>query len=118
MTDRKIKNTESGIVLVTVLMMSVVMMILAIGIIETNVSSVLSGQKQIDRIKSDQMTRGAAWLRYSQYIANSADLATTTVTQNLDGKNYDVQDQDTGVGPVGVGYDFSNLRTRTFTVTY
>ena len=118
MTHRKIKNSESGIVLVTVLMMSVVMMILAIGIVETSVSSVFSGQKQIDRIKSEQMSRGAAWLRYSRYIANPADVTSATVTQALDGKNYDVQDQDTGAGPVGAGYDFSNLRTRTFTVTY
>lgn len=83
------KRNNSGIVLVTVLMMSVIMMILAIGIIGTNVSSVTSGQRQIDRIKSEQLAKGTFWISYSKLSATpTPDASTTSTSQTLDGKSF------------------------------
>ena len=107
-------KNESGIVLVTVLMLSVVMMILAVGIIGTNVSAVTSGQRQIDRIKSEQLAKGAAWVRYSKFIANPADTSPSSLYETIDGKMFTLMDQDVGPGPGAL----STCRTRTFQVSY
>ena len=116
------KTKESGIVMVTVLMMSAILMILTIGIVATNVSDVTVGQKEIDRIKSEQMTRGGAALRLSRYYADPTNTSNLSFSDPMDGKTYTVQDQYTGPGPVGGttagAYNFSNLKTRSFTVTY
>ena len=102
---------ESGIVLVTVLMMSVIMMILAIGIIGTNVSGVTSGQRQIDRIKSEQLTKGAYWIAYSQLSANPP-VAPTYTTVTLDGKTFTATVSGAGAGIGG------STQSRSVTVNY
>lgn len=79
---------RTGIVLITVLMMSVVMMILAIGIIGTNITAVTSGQRQIDRIKSEQLAKGTFWISYSKLSATPPDNTTTFVNPSLDGKTF------------------------------
>ena len=106
------KMNNSGIVLVTVLMMSVIMMILVIGVIGTNVSSVTSGQRQIDRIKGEQLARGYAAVRYSKFNQNPSESPVTSPPVTLDGKPYYVF--ETNAGQTGI----AGTQTHSFAVNY
>ena len=76
---------ESGLILVTVLMVTSLMMILIIGIISTNVSGVLTGQKQVDRIKAEQLALAAYLLTMDRL---NQGLAPTNISKDLDGKYF------------------------------
>ncbi len=65
---KKIQKNKSGVVLVSVLAISIVMIIVAVGVLNSNVNLTLSGQRQIDRIKAEQIAKGQFWKNYSSLI--------------------------------------------------
>ena len=65
-------NPESGMVLVTVLMIVGVMMILSIAILSQNVTQSTTSQQQIEQILGEQLARGIFWNTYSACLTNSA----------------------------------------------
>ncbi len=101
MQSKKLK--ESGMVLITVVIIVSVLMILTVGLLNLNVSATLSNQHQIDRIKAEQFAKGAFWVGYMNKIVNDTDLDGTTLTTTLDGKalTANITSAGAGTGPYG-----------------
>lgn len=96
----KPKNDESGVVLILVLVISVVMMIFAVGMVALNASQAISTQHQIDRIKAEQLAKGAHWVNYMGLV----ELGTTLEAppETLDGKDFSVSlTESPATGPLG-----------------
>ena len=66
-------DRESGMVLVTVLMIVAVMMILSISILSQNVTQNTSSQSQVEQIRADQFAKGVFWNSYSAGAFNSSN---------------------------------------------
>lgn len=81
------RNNESGIILVAILVIILIMVILTIGGMGLNVSQVNLSQRQEDRVKAEQLSKGAFWLNYSNVMTGQA---IQPVTQTLDGKTYTI----------------------------
>ena len=56
---------ESGMVLVTVLMIVAVMMILSVSILSQNITQSTSSQAQVEQIRADELAKGIFWNTYS-----------------------------------------------------
>ena len=67
---KKIQKDKSGVVLVSVLAISIAMLIVAVSILNSNVNVTLSGQRQIDRIKAEQIVKGQFWKNYSSVLTS------------------------------------------------
>ena len=97
---RRLARNESGMVLLTVLMVIAVMMIFTIGLLSRSVTQTISSERQVDRIKAEQFLKGAFWLVYSNLV-NGAPPA-SSVSQTIDGKTYNAVIGSTpGAGPNG-----------------
>ena len=83
------KKETRATVLVTVVMLIMAMTALCVGILSAMGSQGLLGQSQVDRIKADQIGRGAFWKYYIQRA--NGDPSALTVTETLDGKTYQAQ---------------------------
>jgi len=82
-----VKNKESGAILITVSVLSLVMMIIALGIISLSTSQSITNQHQIERIKADQFAEGAWWFKYSGQIVGSG---ANPSSETIDGKTYTI----------------------------
>ena len=101
-----IGTDQAGIVLVTTVIMVLVMTILAVSLISITVGQALSNQHQINRIKAEQLAKGAFWYNYMNLITGSA---ATPLPEILDNKTFIVLPiVPGGIGPNG---------TRTYAVT-
>ncbi len=108
---KSVKKNDKGMVLTMVIMITMVMMVYTLGIVSTNVSQVTSGQRQADRIKAEQLAKGAFWVAYmSDYnLGNAITIPTTEATElGLDSITFEKQ---VGTGPdstdtwsIGVAY--------------
>ena len=97
---KKIKKNNSGFILIAISVLSLGMMIIALGIISLTASQSISNQHQVDRIKADQLISGAWWFQYTK--ENSGGSSSLT-TQILDGKTYTItiNPPTNGTGPNG-----------------
>jgi len=86
MKNDLIKKEDKATVLVTVIMLVLAMTILSIGILGAMGSQGLLGQNQVDRIKAEQLVKGAFWKYYIQQA--QGNLSAVTITETLDGKTY------------------------------
>ena len=77
-------NRESGMVLVTVLMIVAVMMILCVSILSQNITQNTSSQAQVEQIRADQYAKGVFWNAYSSGVFTPG----STVLGNSAGKTY------------------------------
>lgn len=82
----KILHNQSGIVLVTVVVIIVTMTILAIALMSTTTSQVVATQHQIDRLKAEELAKGAHWYNYMNI--NTTGLTAMPPAVILDGKTY------------------------------
>ena len=96
---KKLLKSRQGIILLTVLSVTAIMMIFVIGIMSVNVSQVTSGQRQIDRIKNEQLEI-AYNLYYFDAAYRGALFGGGSYPQNLDGKVYTIT---AGYGTAGTG---------------
>ncbi|MFA5060223.1 MAG: hypothetical protein WC676_06300 [Candidatus Omnitrophota bacterium] len=95
------KNNKSGIVLITVVIIIFTLMILAVGLLSTNTNQALMSQHQIDRIKAEQLAKGAFWYNYHNLTASAGALPPPP-TETMDGKTYSItQTNSVGTGPNG-----------------
>ncbi len=85
----KLLKNKNGVILVTILMFTSVMMILVMGIVSTNVSEVTLGQRQIDRIKYEQLLLAAS-LNHADDVYRGLNPTSIILYLPLDGKNYNV----------------------------
>ncbi len=81
-----IYKNNSGVVLITVVIMTVVMMVFAVGMISISTSQTIAGQHQIDRIKAEQLAKGTYWYNYQNLKSTNTPAAMNAV--NLDNKTY------------------------------
>lgn len=75
---------QSGMVLMMVLMIVMVMMILTITILTQSLNQSTSTHKQIEKIKKDQLAKGAFWKAY----ANRGQVDKPQTTETIDGKTF------------------------------
>ena len=66
-------NRESGMVLITVLMVVAVMMVLSLGILSQNITQSTSSQAQVAQIRADELAKGIFWNAYSAGVFNSSN---------------------------------------------
>lgn len=83
----KLKTNSSGIVLITVLMTIIIMTVFTLSMMTLNLGQVMISQKEVDRIKAEQLTIGAWWLNHTRLTNGDAPI---DITETLDGKVYDV----------------------------
>ena len=95
---KRLQN-KSGIVLVAIIVVTLVMSILAIGIMSTNLNQAFSSKTQVDRIRAEELAKGAFWFNFTSL----RDLGTSAVppTETIDGITYTFNRTSTGVGPNG-----------------
>lgn len=118
----QLRNNESGMVLVMVLMVVVIMMVYSIGVVTRGTSQQKSVEDQIDSIKSEQLSIGAYAKAYTDLASGSA-LPTNVdgvISMTMDNKIYVTNvynpDLDVGNGSIPRGPDGTwNLR---FTTPY
>lgn len=85
----KMKNTDSGVVLVTVVIITFVMMILVIGLLSAHVNQSTSTEHQVERIKAEELAKGVMWMNH-MYLSTvtTANSFPGTITATMDGKAY------------------------------
>ena len=76
----KIRCSQSGLVLMSVLAISIAMILVAMSILSSNVNLTLSGQRQIDQIKAGQIAKGQFWRNYSSLVTTGAPAQSRSVT--------------------------------------
>ena len=92
----KLRNNESGVVLLVVIVLTVAISIISISMMSSQVSQAISNRRQIDQIKADQLTKGAFFRRYSELANNQP--ATLPPDPVLDGKTFDITITDGAPG--------------------
>lgn len=83
----RLKDNESGIVLLTVLMVVLTMMILAIGIFSQGITQTAFSQNQIENIRSYELAQGWAARVYTDLTA-SGSTSVGHFTEFIDSKMY------------------------------
>ncbi len=99
---KKLRNNNSGMILIAVSVLTLSMMIITIGIISLGTSQSISNQHQVDRIKADQLATGAWWFQYENQVKGTS---ATLTSQSLDGKTYTIS---IGAPSVGTGPNGTN----------
>lgn len=80
MKSRRLYGThERGIILVTVLIITMVLSIVAIGVMSLNVSQVKTGSSVIDAIKAEQLAAGIFYQQYQQRVDQAGTLPTNII---------------------------------------
>lgn len=77
---------NSGVILITVLMLTMVLSLVAIGILGLYVSQIKTSQSVVDTIKAEELAMGAAYREYQ--CQEWGYCGTSLVPQNLDGKTF------------------------------
>lgn len=104
-------STNKATVLVTVIMLITAMSALAVGILSAMGSQGVFGQNQVDRIKAEQLAKGAFWKSYYE-AAITGTKTPQLISETLDGKTYTAGTSISGsAGPSGTS-------TLTSTVSY
>lgn len=83
---RQLRQNESGIILVTVLIISLVMAIIAVSILSLNVSQVMTGEDVTRSMVAEYFGRMILWMIYYNNLANRP--ISSSATQTLDGTTY------------------------------
>ena len=86
---RELKKNETGIVMVTVLALSIMMAVMALGVLSLNVSQVKMDEQQVDRIKAQQLALGAWAVAYSN-MTQGGSTNNMILSEVLDGQTYNV----------------------------
>ena len=80
-----LKYNRSGIVFMTVLMVTIVMIIFAVGMTSASVSQSTFVQNEVHRIQAEQLAKGAFWSAYNQ---NGS--CPPTANTSVGGRNFNV----------------------------
>ncbi len=94
------RNNESGVILVTVIVLTIVLSIVAIGILSLNVSQVKTASSVVDTVRAEQLATGLFYQDYQRRVDGSATIPSSPI--NIGGKNYTItRATDTTTGPNG-----------------
>ncbi len=85
-------HNNSGMILMTVLMIVMVMMIFTITILTQSLSQSTTVQKQIEQIREDQLAKGAFW----QIHSASGEKGVVNKETTIDGKVYSTSVSSSG----------------------
>ncbi|MCK5580371.1 MAG: hypothetical protein KAJ18_03770 [Candidatus Omnitrophica bacterium] len=89
------KKDKSGIILVTVILMSIILSIVAIGIMSTYVSQVKSTSSVIQDIKAEQLATGLFYQYHQQQLDGNG---TSPASVTMDGRTYSISLTNTNPG--------------------
>ena len=107
---KRLRN-NSGIVLIAIIIITIVMSILAIGIMTTNVNQALSNQYQVERIRAEELAKGAFWFNFVNLRTSNAAGIPSPSIMTVEGKEYTItQASPPGIGPNGT--DIQEIRVR------
>ncbi len=96
-SHRRLKN-ESGIILVTVIILIMILSIVAIGVLSLNVSQLKTSSSVVDTIKAEQLATGLFYQDYQRRLDGTGTIPASPIT--IDGKAYTItRDADTAAGP-------------------
>ena len=84
----QLKANKEGMILLTILIISIVLSILALGIISMNVNAVSTSQGEVDRIKAEQLAKGVSWVAYSSLASYGSINSMNVINATLDNKTY------------------------------
>lgn len=90
---KKIRTDNSGVVMITVLVLVLVMSVVAIGVLGINISQVSTSSSVVDNIKAEQLAIGAFY-QYHQRMLDANGVAPPP--EVIDGKTYTVAIQNQG----------------------
>lgn len=79
---------EKGALLIAIAVLSLVMMIIAVGIVSLSSTQALSNQHQIERIKAEQVGKGVFWSNYMNIIHTGKALPKNPGAITLDNHSY------------------------------
>lgn len=83
---KQLRKNKSGIILITVLIISMVMAIIAVGILSLNVSQVMTGEDVTRSIVAEYFGRMILWMIY--YNSMSGQPISSSAQQTIDGTTY------------------------------
>ena len=94
---RNLKN-ESGVILITVIVLIMILSIVAIGVMSLNVSQIKTASSVVDTIKAEVLATGLFYQDYQRRIDGSGSSPTSIA---IGGKTYNItRSTDTnGTGP-------------------
>src|SRR3990167_7411999 len=97
---RKIQQDNSGVIMITVLVLILVMTVVAIGILGVNISQVSTSQSVVDTIRAEQLAIGVFYQYHQQQIDGNG---TSPASEVIDGKKYDITFDEKTSGEVAGG---------------
>jgi len=101
----RIKNNESGVILLTVVMISLVLAVVAVGVMSTSVSTVKTGEEVVDAIRVEELAKGIFYQYQQGEISGIHNIPSTI---EIDGKEYSVYVQNRG--NIGTPNDTDEIR--------
>ncbi|MBF0503752.1 MAG: hypothetical protein HQL14_01500 [Candidatus Omnitrophica bacterium] len=97
-------NNESGVVLFTVLMTSIIIMIISASILSQSMNEINFAQQQIDEISSQELADGMFWNGYS----STAGLQAAAISQTEQFRTYQAAVAQGGAVPAGHLYTMTS----------
>lgn len=100
---KKIRTNDSGMIMVTVLLLTVALSILTISILSINVSQVKSGRGVVDSIRARELALGAFYQYHTARtqglgIGNSLNATTEVMSDDTGSKTYSIRLDNLGTG--------------------
>jgi len=99
------KNNESGVILLTVVMVSLVLTVIAVGVMSTSVSQVKTSETVVDTIRVEELAKGIFYQYQQGEISGQHNIPSTI---EIDGKDYSVVVQNRG--NIGTPNDTDEIR--------
>ncbi len=94
------RNNESGVILVTVIVLTIVLSIVAIGIMSLNVSQVKTASSVVDTVRAEQLATGLFYQDYQRRVDGGGSTLPSSI--DIGGKTYTItRATDTTTGPNG-----------------
>ncbi len=81
------RDNESGIILLTVVMVSIVLAIIAVAVMSTSVSQVKTGETVVDSIRAEELAKGIFFQYQQGEISGGHNIPSVVV---IDGRQYSV----------------------------
>lgn len=85
---KQLRKNESGVILVTILIISLVMAILAVGILSLNTSQVMSGEDLRRSIVAEYYGKMILWSIYANRLRNPSATIATFASTVIDNTTY------------------------------
>lgn len=95
------KTNQNGVVLITVLMISIVLMTLTVSVLSMNVNHALISEQEIRRTQAEILARGALGLTIAEQMTAAAPSDTIQYTKDINNITFNIV---SNLIPTGTGY--------------